>query len=327
MACKPLCWSRLLAPPSLHGSNNAWFVQASFRRHRQASGCLSLTCVAGTPLQSALRRLQPFVPRLVLDAGAGMIPHPAKADRGGEDAFFICERGFAMGVADGVGGWAEVGGRAGEGQMGRPTAGQQQSLVAALHCDSCMPGHAQLVSAQQQAFVMACKVHCHCQLSQLATSVPCCCVQPAGSPLAAVPVRKHPSRLHLGHTASPSCQPITSSVQYFSCPPPPPQVGVDPGLYSRELMRHANAATSSCQPGEPRSPGPLPPRRARRRQALRRCCAAWFGAKKGAVAARSCHHQVPCHAPFSLPGHHCLVAQLSRPWLTHRPCLRPAPPF
>lgn len=39
-----------------------------------------------------------------------MIPHPAKADRGGEDAYFICDRGFAMGVADGVGGWAEVGG-------------------------------------------------------------------------------------------------------------------------------------------------------------------------------------------------------------------------
>lgn len=242
MACKPLCWSRLLAPPSLHGSNNAWFVQASFRRHRQASGCLSLTCVAGTPLQSALRRLQPFVPRLVLDAGAGMIPHPAKADRGGEDAFFICERGFAMGVADGVGGWAEVGGRAGEGQMGRPTAGQQQSLVAALHCDSCMPGHAQLVSAQQQAFVMACKVHCHCQLSQLATSVPCCCVQPAGSPLAAVPVRKHPSRLHLGHTASPSCQPITSSVQYFSCPPPPPPGWGGP----RPVLPGTHAACQRC---------------------------------------------------------------------------------
>jgi len=49
----------------------------------------------------------------MLEAGAGMIPHPAKADRGGEDAFFICQRGYAMGVADGVGGWAEVGCRAG----------------------------------------------------------------------------------------------------------------------------------------------------------------------------------------------------------------------
>ena len=39
-----------------------------------------------------------------------MIPHPAKADRGGEDAYFICDRGSCMGVADGVGGWAEVSG-------------------------------------------------------------------------------------------------------------------------------------------------------------------------------------------------------------------------
>lgn len=53
-------------------------------------------------------RQQPFVPKFLLEAGAGMIPHPAKADRGGEDAYFICDRGTCMGVADGVGGWAEV---------------------------------------------------------------------------------------------------------------------------------------------------------------------------------------------------------------------------
>jgi protein phosphatase PTC7 len=38
-----------------------------------------------------------------------MIPHPAKEDKGGEDAWFICETGRCMGVADGVGGWAEIG--------------------------------------------------------------------------------------------------------------------------------------------------------------------------------------------------------------------------
>ncbi|KAL4442488.1 hypothetical protein ABPG77_005072 [Micractinium sp. CCAP 211/92] len=128
-------------------SAGVWAASSdSWRRHQQrslqaASGAQEPTpqrntsCSASAASAAADEdvRLQPFVPRLVLDAGAGMIPHPAKADRGGEDAFFICERGFAMGVADGVGGWAEV--------------------------------------------------------------------------------------------------------------------GVDPGLYSRELMRHANAATSSCQPG------------------------------------------------------------------------------
>lgn len=44
-----------------------------------------------------------------LDSAAVMIPHPQKADRGGEDAFFIADSGLVVGVADGVGGWAEVG--------------------------------------------------------------------------------------------------------------------------------------------------------------------------------------------------------------------------
>jgi protein phosphatase PTC7 len=35
-----------------------------------------------------------------------MIPHPAKAHRGGEDAFFIGKDHRTVGVADGVGGWA-----------------------------------------------------------------------------------------------------------------------------------------------------------------------------------------------------------------------------
>jgi len=45
---------------------------------------------------------------LVLRASASVIPHPEKADKGGEDAYFIVE-GSAIGVADGVGGWAEFG--------------------------------------------------------------------------------------------------------------------------------------------------------------------------------------------------------------------------
>eukprot|EP00899_Mesostigma_viride_P005093 jgi/Mesvir1/14585/Mv05260-RA.2 len=50
-------------------------------------------------------------PLLTLDvrASAAMIPHPEKAHRGGEDAFFITPDNDAFGVADGVGGWAEVG--------------------------------------------------------------------------------------------------------------------------------------------------------------------------------------------------------------------------
>ncbi|XWS33735.1 hypothetical protein CRYUN_Cryun22dG0109000 [Craigia yunnanensis] len=40
--------------------------------------------------------------------------HPAKEETGGEDAYFICANEQAIGVADGVGGWAEVGVDAGE---------------------------------------------------------------------------------------------------------------------------------------------------------------------------------------------------------------------
>ncbi|CAI7781335.1 unnamed protein product [Closterium sp. NIES-53] len=45
---------------------------------------------------------------LQLLSGACVLPHPDKAHRGGEDAFFILD-GAAVGVADGVGGWAEIG--------------------------------------------------------------------------------------------------------------------------------------------------------------------------------------------------------------------------
>eukprot|EP00898_Chlorokybus_atmophyticus_P002445 jgi/Chlat1/3200/Chrsp22S08806 len=44
-----------------------------------------------------------------LYSAASMLPHPAKARRGGEDAYFIADDGVAIGVADGVGGWAERG--------------------------------------------------------------------------------------------------------------------------------------------------------------------------------------------------------------------------
>lgn len=37
------------------------------------------------------------------------MPHPDKEDTGGEDAHFICVDEQAIGVADGVGGWADHG--------------------------------------------------------------------------------------------------------------------------------------------------------------------------------------------------------------------------
>ena len=46
---------------------------------------------------------------LKFTSAASMLPHPDKAHRGGEDAYFIHGGDYCIGVADGVGGWAEVG--------------------------------------------------------------------------------------------------------------------------------------------------------------------------------------------------------------------------
>ncbi|XP_050205941.1 probable protein phosphatase 2C 55 [Mercurialis annua] len=51
---------------------------------------------------------------LKLVSGSCYMPHPDKEATGGEDAHFICEEQQIIGVADGVGGWAEVGVNAGE---------------------------------------------------------------------------------------------------------------------------------------------------------------------------------------------------------------------
>ncbi|KAF6166604.1 hypothetical protein GIB67_005466 [Kingdonia uniflora] len=50
---------------------------------------------------------------LKLHSGSCYLPHPAKEETGGEDAHFICIDEQAIGVADGVGGWADMGINAG----------------------------------------------------------------------------------------------------------------------------------------------------------------------------------------------------------------------
>ncbi|XP_022136762.1 probable protein phosphatase 2C 80 isoform X2 [Momordica charantia] len=51
---------------------------------------------------------------LKLLSGSCYLPHPAKEKTGGEDAHFICVDEHVIGVADGVGGWADVGVDAGK---------------------------------------------------------------------------------------------------------------------------------------------------------------------------------------------------------------------
>ncbi|KAK4434503.1 putative protein phosphatase 2C 55 [Sesamum alatum] len=51
---------------------------------------------------------------LKLNSGSCYLPHPEKEETGGEDAHFICTDEQAVGVADGVGGWADLGVDAGQ---------------------------------------------------------------------------------------------------------------------------------------------------------------------------------------------------------------------
>ncbi|WOK91619.1 putative protein phosphatase 2C 55 [Canna indica] len=63
-------------------------------------------------LQSSLVSSEQKVPgdkSFKLLSGSCYLPHPDKEETGGEDAHFICVTEQAIGVADGVGGWADVG--------------------------------------------------------------------------------------------------------------------------------------------------------------------------------------------------------------------------
>ncbi|EPS68754.1 hypothetical protein M569_06015, partial [Genlisea aurea] len=53
--------------------------------------------------------LNPVDRSLKLNSGSCYLPHPDKEETGGEDAHFICADEQAIGVADGVGGWADLG--------------------------------------------------------------------------------------------------------------------------------------------------------------------------------------------------------------------------
>ena len=55
-----------------------------------------------------LSSLNLFNKTLKLISSCKMIPHPAKSSFGGEDSYFISKNHSVIGVADGVGGWANV---------------------------------------------------------------------------------------------------------------------------------------------------------------------------------------------------------------------------
>ncbi|KAI9113314.1 hypothetical protein K1719_015839 [Acacia pycnantha] len=94
--------------------------------HSSSSTCFSAGPVPDVPFDSSVRGEQltnsgdPSDQKslsgkmLKLISGSCYLPHPDKEETGGEDAHFICNEEQALGVADGVGGWADVGIDAGE---------------------------------------------------------------------------------------------------------------------------------------------------------------------------------------------------------------------
>jgi len=56
-----------------------------------------------------LHSLEPLICDLRMSVGISSIPHPAKVAKGGEDAYFLSKNMKIMGIADGVGGWGDIG--------------------------------------------------------------------------------------------------------------------------------------------------------------------------------------------------------------------------
>lgn len=90
----------------LHGSSSACYsagaasdvsIDGSAREEQLAS--LAVTDDQKVSTERALKLL----------SGSCYLPHPDKEETGGEDAHFICVDEQAIGVADGVGGWADLG--------------------------------------------------------------------------------------------------------------------------------------------------------------------------------------------------------------------------
>jgi hypothetical protein len=156
-------------------------------------------------------------PSLLLVTGAALLPHPDKAYRGGEDWYFIAGHQQAFGVADGVGGWAEVGVDAGayaRSIMGHAKQ-QAEALAAAAGaaagslCSQAILEHAYVrVDAQggsRQAARRACLPACLPALSPPSAS------QPASQPTRRPPAQAPPRRA-CWWCRAPRCTPPTWAI-------------------------------------------------------------------------------------------------------------------
>ncbi|XP_075510520.1 putative protein phosphatase 2C 80 isoform X2 [Primulina tabacum] len=107
--------SRDSKPPFLTGSSNGRAFSSSCYSDGVVPDVSAIESFSAEPLSSLALSAEPtpYHGVLKLLSGACYLPHPAKEETGGEDAHFICDEEQAIGVADGVGGWADVGVNAG----------------------------------------------------------------------------------------------------------------------------------------------------------------------------------------------------------------------
>jgi len=105
----------------------------------------------------------PATSGLRLVAGACQIPHPNKADTGGEDSYFISEDGSAVGVADGVGEWEKLG------ISTRPLADELMNgaKLAAGHFVNAAAGERAYLSLRQGFSTVSCFGACTANVAAL----------------------------------------------------------------------------------------------------------------------------------------------------------------
>ncbi|KAL6511739.1 hypothetical protein OROGR_021336 [Orobanche gracilis] len=103
------------------GNGNPFFGLGIEGLHSSSSALCSAGTAQDVPFDNSMREEMqlssadsskmniPIDRTLKMNSGSCYLPHPDKEETGGEDAHFICPGEQAIGVADGVGGWADVG--------------------------------------------------------------------------------------------------------------------------------------------------------------------------------------------------------------------------
>lgn len=89
-------------------TDNTQTANLSAKAPLTSSSLLTSTDSLKDSFDAFLHSIEPLIHRR-LSVGISSIPHPAKVAKGGEDAYFLSTDMKVIGVADGVGGWGDIG--------------------------------------------------------------------------------------------------------------------------------------------------------------------------------------------------------------------------